>query len=327
MSIRYFNEGGVTDPLVGQTAGQESSLSSWVGPYVTDMLGKGQALSETPYEAYTGPLTAGASQAQQNAFTGIAGLNVPTGQMGAFTPGTFTDPNIAQNYMNPYLQASLDPQIAEARRQADISRVAQAGRLGKAGAFGGSRQAVMESELDRNMLRNVADITGRGYERAFTEGRQQFNTEQDRERAAQELVNRYGLDALKAQADIGAQERAIETEAVDAARQQFEEERLYPFKTLQFQQSLLQDLPLEAFQRTFIEPSQLSQFSGSLSAIQDFINEYGGKVKSNAESNQALVDSMVDAGLIDRAAADEWLATSGMTNPETTQETQENQGT
>ena len=40
--------GGVTnvaDPLAGQQTGTESSLSTWAGPYVTEMLGRGQALA------------------------------------------------------------------------------------------------------------------------------------------------------------------------------------------------------------------------------------------------------------------------------------------
>jgi hypothetical protein len=60
----------VTDPLAGQQTGTESSLSNWAGQYVTDMLGKGQALGAAPYQAYTGPLTAGPSAAETAAFQG-----------------------------------------------------------------------------------------------------------------------------------------------------------------------------------------------------------------------------------------------------------------
>ena len=75
-----------TDPLVGKQTGTESALSTYVGPYVTDMLGKGQALAELGYQGYGGPLTAGESAAQTKAFEGIAGLDVPTDAMGVFTP-------------------------------------------------------------------------------------------------------------------------------------------------------------------------------------------------------------------------------------------------
>ena len=258
-----------TNPNVGKQTGSESSLSSWAGPYVTEMLGRGQALASQPYQTYMGPLSAGQSAAQQAAFSGIAGLAVPTDQMGAFNPQSFTQQGVAQQYMSPYIQAAMEPQIAEARRQAEIQRMQDASRLTRAGAYGGSRQAIMESELNRNLLRNVADITGTGYQQAFTQGQQQFNTEQQQQRAAQELANTYGLQALARQAELGAQERAITSEGMMADRAQFEEERDFPYKQTQYMQSLLQGLPLAAQSYTYAEPSKLSTILGTLGGISE----------------------------------------------------------
>lgn len=246
-----------TDPLAGAETGRESSLSTWAGPYVTDMLGRGMALADQPYPAYTGPLTAGQSELQTQAFQGLAGLAIPTDQMGAYVPQQFTA-EAAQQYMNPYLQAALDPQIAEARRQAEIQRVADAGRLTRAGAYGGSRQAIMESEANRNLLQNLAAITGEGYRTAYDTAMGQFNTQQDREMAAQEAANRYGLSALGQIADMGAVQRGIESEGIAADIAQFEEQRDFPYKQVQFMQSLLQDLPIAAQSYSYMQPSQLS---------------------------------------------------------------------
>jgi hypothetical protein len=69
---------------------EESSLSSWAGPYVTEMLGRGQALAGMPYQAYMGPLTAGQSGLQTQAFQGLAGLNIPTNQQMTYNPMSFT---------------------------------------------------------------------------------------------------------------------------------------------------------------------------------------------------------------------------------------------
>ena len=60
------------------TRAEESSLSSWAGPYVTEMLGQGQALANTPYQSYQGPLTAGPSTLQSQAYSGLGGLTAPT---------------------------------------------------------------------------------------------------------------------------------------------------------------------------------------------------------------------------------------------------------
>jgi hypothetical protein len=271
------------DPIVGKQTGSESSLSNWAGDYVTDMLGKGQALANQPYQAYTGPLSAGQSTAQQAAFQGIGNLSVPTGQMGAagFQPQKFTA-QAAQDYMNPYLQSALNPQIEEARRQAQITRLGDANRLTQAGAYGGSRQAIMESELNRSLGQNLANITGQGYQTAYDKAMQQFNTEQSAAQQAQNLTNQYGLQALQNQANLGAQERAIQAEGIAADIAQFEEERDFPFKQTQYQQSLLQGLPLAAQSYSYAQPSQLSELLGGSGGLLGILQSWG-LIPSDAE--------------------------------------------
>lgn len=265
---------GVTtpaDPIVGQQTGTESSLSNWAGPYVTEMLGRGQALASQPYQAYTGPLTAGQSALQTQAFQGVAGLTIPTEQMTGYTPQSFTAES-AQQYMNPYLMSALQPQIDEARRQADIARVEQAGRLTRAGAYGGGRQAIMESELNRNLLQNLAGITGTGYKQAFDTAQQQFNVEQQRLADQQQRAREYGLATLGRQAELGGVQRAIEQEGVAADLGQFKEERDYPYKQVQYMQSLLQGLPLAAQSYTYAQPSALSEILSGAGGVRDLYN-------------------------------------------------------
>lgn len=256
---------------VGRQTGTESSLSSWAGPYVTGMLGKAEALTSAPFQAYGGPLSAGQSALQQQAFQGLAGLAVPQ-NMGAFTPGTFGTQQ-AQQYMNPFLQAALEPQIAEARRQADISRMQDAARLTKAGGFGGSRQAIMESEGRRNLEQQLASITGTGYASAFDKAREQFNVEQDRARAAQEYANRYGMEALAAQMTGGDVQRGIAAEDIAARKSAFEAERDNPFKMLQFQQSMLQGLPLATSAFTYQQPSGLASLSQAIGGTKNIYDQ------------------------------------------------------
>jgi hypothetical protein len=275
--IKRFQAGGAAeDPIVGKQTGSESSLSNWAGDYVTDMLGKGQALANQPYQAYTGPLSAGQSTAQQAAFQGVGNLSVPTGQMGAagFQPQKFTA-QAAQDYMNPYLQSALNPQIEEARRQAQITRLGDANRLTQAGAYGGSRQAIMESELNRSLGQNLANITGQGYQTAYDKAMQQFNTEQSAAQQAQNLTNQYGLQALQNQANLGAQERAIQAEGIAADIAQFEEERDFPYKQTQYQQSLLQGLPLAAQSYSYAKPSQLSELLGGSGGLMGLLQSFG----------------------------------------------------
>tara|TARA_R100000482_G_C5115617_1_gene142886 strand:- start:398 stop:1249 length:852 start_codon:yes stop_codon:yes gene_type:complete len=237
--------------------GTESSLASYAGDYVTDILGKGAAEVDAGYEAYEGPLTAGESDLQTKAFEGLGGLTIPTEGMSAFT-GSMADPASVSAYMNPYLQGVLDPQIKELRRQADISRLADASRLTGAGAFGGSRQAIMESEGRRNLLDQIDKTLQEGYYTAYDKAREgmEFDrTTQDKDRA-------YGLSTLAQQLEAGKTEREIDAEGIKADLKQFEEERDFPYKAIQYLQSLLQGLPLETKSYTFAEPTFLEGLAG-----------------------------------------------------------------
>jgi len=278
--VQKFNEGGGTvadvdagsDPNVGQKTGMESSLSNYVGPYVTDMLGKGAALAETPYQEFQGPLTAGVSDLQQQAFTGIGNLQTPT-NMGV----NRFDSAAATQYMNPYLMASINPQLDEARRQSEIQRISDAGRLTKAGAFGGSRQAVMEAEGNRALGDRIADITGQGYASAYDRGLAQFNTEQNNR-------NQFGFDVLAGQATAGDKQRSIEQQGISSDISQFEEERDFPYKQVQYQQSLLQGLPLEAQSTSYSQPSDLQKILGGAGGVQSIFDKlYGTGTKAVAE--------------------------------------------
>lgn len=247
---------------VGIPMGTESSLSNWVGPYVTQMLGRGEALSNMPYQTYTGPLSAGESGLQQQAFQGLGSLTLPT--MGAFNQQSFTTPGTAEKYMNPYLDMALQPQLEEARRQAAIQNLQTNARLTKAGAYGGGRQAIQNEEANRNLLQNLASITGKGYQTAYEQAANQFNTEQNLGLQAQNQANTYGLQALQEQARQGATQRDIEQQGIAADLAQFQEQRDYPYKQVQYMQSLLQGLPLATQNYAYTQPNAMqSALSGA----------------------------------------------------------------
>jgi hypothetical protein len=276
---------------------EESSLSSYAGPYVTQMLGRGAAVADMPYTAYGGPLTAGPSALQTQAYQGLGALQTPTGttynpmsftgaayapptaaQTAAGQPGAYTPAsgNVVQQYMTPYLQSVLDPQYAAARRQSEIQQQQLQSQYGKAGAYGGSRQGVAEAELQRGLLDRMSGITGAGYNQAFQQAQDQFNTEQAREMAAAGQAQRYGLDVLGAQRAGGTEQRAIEQQGILADIAQFEQERDYPMQQLKFMQSLLGGgLPLETQTYSYSEPSGLQALTSTSSDIISMLRDAG----------------------------------------------------
>jgi len=288
--------------IVGKKTGEESSLSTWAGPYVTDTLAEGAAAAEMPYEAWTGPLTAGESDLQTDAFTGLAGLTVPTDNMGIFTPTSWTQAD-QEAYMNPYLTGVTANTINDILREAEIKRMENAARMTAAGSYGGGRQAILEGAFDEALLKNVGDVTQEGYATAFDKALAQFNLEQGEAEAAQQYANKYGLGLIDKQAELGAVQRGIEGEGIAADIKQFEEERDYPLKTAQYKKSLTEGLPLETQQYTYAEPSELSNIlsgSGGLMKLYDMIFGTSGTTGEEAlgglsESQQSEIIELINA--------------------------------
>ena len=275
------------DPGAGNMIGRQSTLSEWAGPYVTSMLGKTEALADQPYQTYQGPLTAGPSALQTQYFEGLGKMGFP-GQLGqtfsssqaptlpSFTggvgaPGQPSAPTgIAAQYMNPYLNAVLSPQLSELQRQAQINQMGQASKLTQAGAFGGSRQAIMDAELQRNLLQEMNKTIGTGYATAYDKAMDQFNREQ-----AQSM----GLAGLLGTA--GAAQRGIESEGVAADRAEFEAQRDYPFKMLQFQQSMLGGMPVQSVAAQYQQPSSLSNFLNTTGGLMGLYEKFFPQAKTS----------------------------------------------
>ena len=139
----------------------------------------------------------------------------------AFTSGTFGGDQ-AQQYMNPYLQASLNPQLAEARRQSDITAAQNNAAMTRAGAFGGGRQAILTAENQRNLGSNLANITGQGYNTAYQNAMSQFNQDQSRNMQAQQAAEQskqFGAQQGMTAAQMMAQYGMSAQQAQEAARQ------------------------------------------------------------------------------------------------------------
>ena len=258
----------------GQQTSTQTGLAEWAGPGITSMLGKVESQAATPYEAYTGQLTAGPSTLQQTAFSGIGGLTIPTDQMKAYTPTSFTATD-AQSYMNPYLMAALQPQFDEATRQSQIQNLANRAAATRAGGFGGARGALMESEAQRNLQSQLAKITGEGYRSAFDKAQEQFNVEQQRQMAATKQAQDYGLSALQKQAELGGVQRGIEQEGLTADIKQFEQERDFPYKQLEWQRQFYKDLPISASNYGYSQPDFLSNLFGTGSGLLTLLRDLG----------------------------------------------------
>ena len=117
---------------------------------------------------------------------------------------SFAQPGSADAYMSPYMQNVVNIQQREAQRQADIARTQSNAQAVRAGAFGGSRQAIMDAEAARNLAIQKGDIQATGLQSAFQQAQGQFNTEQQARLAAQQANQQAGLTV--GQQNLGARQ-------------------------------------------------------------------------------------------------------------------------
>jgi len=279
MTTPTATPGSTGSPLAGSA--NMSTLSEYAGPYVTDMLGKAQALSNAPYQTYQGPMTAGESGLQNKMFQGLGGLTFP-GQLGqsfsstgaynlpqmtstGMTNNTNTGPTgTAAQYMNPYLQSVLQPQLEELRRQSQINLQPGMAKMTQAGGYGGGRQAIMESEANRNLLQQQNQAIGTGYSNAYDKAMQQFNTEQGQAKTLADLMG-----------TAGAQQRGIEQEGITADYNEFLAQRDDPMKKVQFLQSMLQGLPISTVSNVPQAQTGSQQAVGGMTSIYQMLQNLG----------------------------------------------------
>lgn len=87
-----------------------------------------------------------------------------------------TNPAATQAYMSPYMQNVVDTQKAAAVRDYQMAMPQLTAQAAKAGAFGGSRDAIARSEAARNLTSQLQNIQAQGQQQAFqnAQAQQQF---------------------------------------------------------------------------------------------------------------------------------------------------------
>ena len=168
-------------------------------------------------------------------------------------------------FMSPYETEVVDRAMADVARAGDIRRLGIGAKAAGAGAFGGSRQAIAESELDRNVLDRQANIAAQlrnqGFGQALTASQraaqlmgglgQAFGslagTTADIGRVGSEL-GRADLGMLTQLGDIG---RTFQQQQLEAQRQNLLQESQEPFTRLQLGQQLIKGLPSGDLSSTF----------------------------------------------------------------------------
>ena len=308
-----------------------------IAPYGQEMLGQAAALTDVntnPYQQYQGETTAQFSPLQQQAFNNAAtmqtdpALGQATAASQAATLGglntqytynpyqtqSFTSPGMAQAYMNPYLQASLAPQLAIQQQQQGAAQQTQNAQAAQAGAFGGSRAGVQAAATGLNNQLANQNLIGQGYNNAYNQAAQQFNTEQGASQQAANLNAQQGqfganlglqglntalqgasttgtlannqynqnLGIIGLQNQLGGQQQQQVQNQMNVDQQNALNAQNFPYQQMNFMSNLIRGLPMTQQSASVYQapPSTLSQVAGAgLTAAALMHAKKGGSTK------------------------------------------------
>ena len=157
-----------------------SNLAATAGQGALNTAGTGLDYGARGYDAGLNAATlgnAGADTAAQNAnilgnsALNYGGLGAMMGAAGAASGNVYenkaTNAGTVQSYMNPYLDASLKPQLALMDQENAIANQKANSQAAQAGAYGGSRQAVANNLNNQSNKLAQANLIGQGYKSAY----------------------------------------------------------------------------------------------------------------------------------------------------------------
>ena len=235
-----------------QTAYQVQMPESLV-PYAEDIAKQAQRLSARQYTPYKGERIAGMSDAQVSALE-------QTKQMGpsryypaaglAALQGTqeFGMPQ-AQVYMSPYQQAVTDIAKRKATTEGQQALQQIRSQAARAGAFGGSRQGLIESQEIANLGQRLSDLQARGSEAAYQSAQQQFERDRQAKLAGAGQLAAIGgaqqqaeIQRLQALERAGTLEQAEAQRLLDLRYKDFLRQQDYPYQQLAAYSSAIRGL-------------------------------------------------------------------------------------
>lgn len=278
--------------------------------YSTSALQQAEDVSNLGFTPYGGERVAGLSPLEEQGRARAAelaqqGIGLPQAQQAAdvaagvagYEAGTY-DPRLLsqadfQQYMNPYLQGALDPALRAIREQQTQTLQGLGAQAGAAGAFGGSRQGVVEAEALKGFGQQLGDVISTGYASAFDRATQLAGSDIDRlnqaqviredmrqQAAGQQLAGAGALSQAAnqlrqlgfADADVlrtlGAEERGIQQAQLESDYQEYLRQQAFPLQQLQARLSPLgYGAQVASAAPTIQQPSQFQSLLGNLGAI------------------------------------------------------------
>lgn len=229
-----------------QNTSQTWAPSSEVMGAYRDLLSRAQGVADTPYQAYSGPMVAGFTDMQNQAFGQTQAnqgvwrpyLDQAAGATASAMTPTYS--NVGQ-YMSPYTQQVVDATRANMNQNNAIQQSQLLGNAAAKGALGGDRVGVMQAELARNQsLADNQTISGL-YNQGYTTALGAAQTDAARSLNAGAQFNQLGSTAAGLGAadasnlyGMGLNQQQLNQAQLNVPYQQFLEQRAFPYQQAQW---------------------------------------------------------------------------------------------
>ena len=201
-----------------------------------------RGLAGQPFVPYTGPLVAGFTPDQLRQFEATRGL---------FETGMEYDPitgirELAQAptpsllgadiaaYQSPFQRQVTDIALGDIRREAELARQAAQARAIGAGAFGGSRSAILEAEATRPYAEQAARTAATLGQAGFEQAQRAAEADIAREMAGRQFqagllggLQQEQMQRLGMLGDIGRQQQMLQQQALQVPYQEFQRALAY----------------------------------------------------------------------------------------------------
>jgi len=251
-------------------------------PMYGGQMGPQQQMMQQPMTPAPQPYGRGRQPWQQDTTLMGANYGIPGMSTGYQSP--------RERYMSPYQQGVTDIAKEQAIRDANRMRSEIGLNAASQGGLGGYREGIVESNLNRDLMRNLSNIQTQGLQSGYQNAQQMFEADraarlgqEGAQLGAAQLLGGFApqaqqmaLERIGALGGVGGQRRGFRQAGMDIGYEDFLRQQGYPQQQFGFQSNIIRGLNLQPSQTVSSYAQRPGLFQQTLGAGLGALGLYQG---------------------------------------------------
>jgi len=251
-------------------------------PMYGGQMGPQQQMMQQPMTPAPQPYGRGRQPWQQDTTLMGANYGIPGMSTGYQSP--------RERYMSPYQQGVTDIAKEQAIRDANRMRSEIGLNAASQGGLGGYREGIVESNLNRDLMRNLSNIQTQGLQSGYQNAQQMFEADraarlgqEGAQLGAAQLLGGFApqaqqmaLERIGALGGVGGQRRGFRQAGMDIGYEDFLRQQGYPQQQIGFQSNIIRGLNLQPSQTVSSYAQRPGLFQQTLGAGLGALGLYQG---------------------------------------------------